>query len=261
MAWQQLAISSDDPIAWPTSFIAPSLMEAISRQITRHLRHSKCKNSKQNKCLCPLCAGLTNPQFQLLLRELHNEPRLNFSGQWIMAKYGHSHGGDPLPPDLYDGPSLILYHVTTLEALPSIKLRGLSPMTRWYIHFTSIAHPQLYETHIYQQALCKRIPKVLSISTRLLLEHNINVFQTLSMNIYILCQPLLHIIFLLPSIECYLYFAALYIRQENNLEIARTISRDIEKTPSINSVIGNNKKKRKIFGKKQGTRMHWNLVT
>ena len=36
MAWQQLAISSDDPIAWPTLFIAPSLMEAISRQITRH---------------------------------------------------------------------------------------------------------------------------------------------------------------------------------------------------------------------------------
>ena len=102
-------------------------MEAISRQITRHLRHSKCKYSKQgkhpiDKCLRPLCAGLTNPQFQLLLQELHNEPRLNLSGQWIMAKYGHSHGGDPLPPDLYDGPSLILYHVTTLEALPSIKL-------------------------------------------------------------------------------------------------------------------------------------------
>ena len=79
MAWQQLAISSDDPIAWPTLFIAPSLVEAISRQITRHLRHSKCKYSKQgkhpiDKCLRPLCAGLTNPQFQLLLRELHNEP-------------------------------------------------------------------------------------------------------------------------------------------------------------------------------------------
>ena len=190
MAWQQLAISSDDPIAWPTLFIAPSLMEAISRQITRHLRHSKCKYSKQgkhpvDKCLRPLCAGLSNPQFQLLLRELQNEPRLNFSGQWIMAKYGHSHGGDPLPPDLYDGPPLTLYHVTTLEALPSIKLRGLSPMTRWYIHFTSIAPPQLYDTHIYQRALRKGIPKVLSISTRLLLEHNINIFQTLSMNIYL----------------------------------------------------------------------------
>ena len=200
MAWQQLAISSDDPIAWPALFIAPSLMEAISRQITRHLRHSKCKYSKQgkhpiDKCLRPLCAGLSNPQFQLLLRELHNEPRLNFSGQWIMAKYGHSHGGDPLPPDLYDGPSLILYHVTTLEALPSIKLRGLSPMTLWYIHFTSISPPQLYDTHIYQRALRKGIPKVLSISTRLLLEHNINVFQTLSMNIYLVSTTIPYYLF------------------------------------------------------------------
>ena len=112
-----------------------------------------------------------------------------------MAKYGYSHGGDPLLPDLYDGPSLILYHVTALEALPSIKLRGLSPMTRWYIHFTSIAPPQLYDTHIYQRALRKGIPKVLSISTRLLLEHNINVFQTLSMNIYLMSTTIPYYLF------------------------------------------------------------------
>ena len=43
--------------------------------------------------------------------------------------------------------------------------------------------------------------------------------------------------------------AALYIRLENNLEIART-SRDTGKTPLINYVIGNNKK-RKIFEEKQ----------
>ena len=43
----------------------------------------------------------------------------------------------------------------------------------------------------------------------------------------------------------------LYIRLENNLEIART-SRDTGKTPLINYVIGNNnKKKRKILEKKQ----------
>ena len=41
----------------------------------------------------------------------------------------------------------------------------------------------------------------------------------------------------------------LYIRLENNLEIART-SRDTGETPLINYVIGNNKK-RKIFEKKQ----------
>ena len=44
--------------------------------------------------------------------------------------------------------------------------------------------------------------------------------------------------------------AALYIRLENNLEIART-SRDTGKTPSMNYVIGNNNNKRKIFEKKQ----------
>ena len=43
--------------------------------------------------------------------------------------------------------------------------------------------------------------------------------------------------------------AALYIQLENNLEIART-SRDTGKTPLINYVIGNNKK-RKVFEKKQ----------
>ena len=43
--------------------------------------------------------------------------------------------------------------------------------------------------------------------------------------------------------------AALYIRLENNLEIART-SRDTGKTPLINYVIGNNIKT-KIFEKKQ----------
>ena len=43
--------------------------------------------------------------------------------------------------------------------------------------------------------------------------------------------------------------AALYIRLENNLEIART-SRDSGKTPLINYVIGNNKK-RKIFKKQE----------
>ena len=44
--------------------------------------------------------------------------------------------------------------------------------------------------------------------------------------------------------------AALYIRLENNLEIART-SRDTGKTPLINYIIGNNKKVRKICEKKQ----------
>ena len=43
--------------------------------------------------------------------------------------------------------------------------------------------------------------------------------------------------------------AALYRRLENNPETART-SRDTEKTPLINWVIGNNKKT-KIFEKKQ----------
>ena len=42
--------------------------------------------------------------------------------------------------------------------------------------------------------------------------------------------------------------SALYIRLENNLEIAST-SRDTGKKPLINYVIGNNKKK--IFEKKQ----------
>ena len=44
--------------------------------------------------------------------------------------------------------------------------------------------------------------------------------------------------------------AALYIRLENNLEIATT-SRDTGKTPLINYVIGNNQQKEKIFEKKQ----------
>ena len=43
--------------------------------------------------------------------------------------------------------------------------------------------------------------------------------------------------------------ATLFIRLENNLEIART-SRDTGKIPLINYVIGSNKK-RKIFEKKQ----------
>ena len=44
--------------------------------------------------------------------------------------------------------------------------------------------------------------------------------------------------------------AALFIRLENTLEIART-SRDTGKTPLINYVIGNNNNERKIFEKKQ----------
>ena len=44
--------------------------------------------------------------------------------------------------------------------------------------------------------------------------------------------------------------AALYIRLENDQEIARA-SRDTGKTPLINFVIDNNKKKRKILEKKQ----------
>ena len=48
--------------------------------------------------------------------------------------------------------------------------------------------------------------------------------------------------------------AALNIRLENNLEIART-SRDTGKTPSINYLIGNNKE-RKIFEKKQESPEH-----
>ena len=44
--------------------------------------------------------------------------------------------------------------------------------------------------------------------------------------------------------------ATLFIRLENNLEIART-SRDTGKTPLINYVIGNNIKKEEIFEKKQ----------
>ena len=45
-------------------------------------------------------------------------------------------------------------------------------------------------------------------------------------------------------------WAALYIQLENNLEIAGT-SRDTGKPSIINYVIGNNKKKKKIFEKNQ----------
>ena len=51
--------------------------------------------------------------------------------------------------------------------------------------------------------------------------------------------------------------AALYIRLENNLEIART-SHDTGKTPLINYVIGNHKKKKNLREKTRITRIHWN---
>ena len=54
--------------------------------------------------------------------------------------------------------------------------------------------------------------------------------------------------------------AALYIRLENNLEIAGT-SRDTGKTPLINYVIGNNKKRKNLREETRITRIHWNLVT
>ena len=49
--------------------------------------------------------------------------------------------------------------------------------------------------------------------------------------------------------------AALYIRLENNLEIART-SRDTGKTPLIIYVIGNNQKKKNLQGETRITRIH-----
>ena len=72
-------------------------------------------------------------------------------------------------------------------------------MTRWYIHFTSIAPSQLCDTHVYQRALLKGIPKVLSIGTRLLLEQNINVFQCIScinlMNVYLVSTTIPYYLF------------------------------------------------------------------
>ena len=50
--------------------------------------------------------------------------------------------------------------------------------------------------------------------------------------------------------------AALYIRLENNIEIART-SRDTGKTPLINYAIGNNKKKKNLREETRITRIHW----
>ena len=195
MAWQQLAIEHSDPIAWPSLFVSPSLVEAISQQLTRHLRHHKCRYAKQGRhpipqCLRPLCAGFPETQFKLILKELQDVPRLYFDGTWIMAKYGHGKNGEPLPPDLYEGPMITLYHVTTTDALLSINLRGLSPMHRWYIHFTSVAPPKLFDTDPYQRALRKGVPVVLSITIRLLLEHNINVFRTLSMNVFLVSHTI-----------------------------------------------------------------------
>ena len=143
MAWHQLAIEEDDPTAWPALFVNPSLVDAISRQVTRHLRHQKCQHAKQgkhpvSKCVRPYCQGLSKEQFQILLRDLKEEPRLSMVSGWIMAKYGHTRDGSTLPPDTYDGPNLTLFHATTLDRLPSIKVMGLSPMNRWYIHFTSV---------------------------------------------------------------------------------------------------------------------------
>ena len=52
----------------------------------------------------------------------------------------------------------------------------------------------------------------------------------------------------------------LFIRLENNLEIART-SRDIGKTPSINYVIGNNNnKKENLREEARITRIHWKVT-
>ena len=47
---------------------------------------------------------------------------------------------------------------------------------------------------------------------------------------------------------------------ENNLENART-SHDTGKTPLINYVIGDNKKKKNFREKTRNTRITWNLVT
>ena len=49
--------------------------------------------------------------------------------------------------------------------------------------------------------------------------------------------------------------AALYIRLENNLEIART-SCDTEKAPLINYIIGNNEKKKNLREETRITRIH-----
>ena len=85
MAWQQLAIEHKGPIGWPSLFVSPSLVEAISQQLTRHLYHHKCRYAKQGrhpipKCLRPLCAGFPETQFKLIFKELQDEPRLYFDG-------------------------------------------------------------------------------------------------------------------------------------------------------------------------------------
>ena len=51
--------------------------------------------------------------------------------------------------------------------------------------------------------------------------------------------------------------AALYRRLKNNPEIART-SRDTEKTPLINWVIGHNKKNKNLREETRITRICWN---
>ena len=54
--------------------------------------------------------------------------------------------------------------------------------------------------------------------------------------------------------------AALYIRLENNLEIART-SRDTGKTPLTNYVIGNNNiKKKNLREEARITRIRWKVT-
>ena len=100
-----------------------------------------------------------------------------------MAKYGHTRDGNTLPPETYGGPNLNLFLVTTLDRLPSIKVMGLSPMNRWYIHFTSVGPPLLYNTHHYKRTLARGLPVVLLVDTRLLLSYNINVYRTLFMNV------------------------------------------------------------------------------
>ena len=159
MARQQLQAEENDRTILPTLFVAPAILNRLSRQLIKHLRHQQ-------------------------------ETRLAFTSKGIMAKYGHSKNGSLPSPDLYDGPPLRLYHITTLQCLSSIRTYGLSLMNRWYIHFSSISPPQLYDSHIYQRALRKGEPLIFAIDTQTLRTHNINVYRTASMNTFIVSQSI-----------------------------------------------------------------------
>ena len=79
--------------------------------------------------------GKINEQTIQKILEISDKKRFEIEDNQIRAKYGHSLNQIQLKyPKLEQ--NITLFHGTNLESLPTIKMEGLKPMTRLFVHLT-----------------------------------------------------------------------------------------------------------------------------